>query len=116
MSRLSRLQQPFVHNHSWLTPDLKQMFQTVIETTHGDIRGQVHRKMLQSYLPQSYLGRVLLFRAIERDAFENLDYDLGWGELLGQNLQIFDIPGDHLGTLKPPHVQALAEQLQAYLP
>ncbi len=115
LSRLSS-PQPFGNPNIWQTPYLRNMVQTVIGTTGVDIRRQVHQQMLRSYLPQPYPGQVLLFRATERDAFENSESDLGWGELLDQNLHIFDVPGDHLGILQPPNVQALAEQLQAYLP
>jgi thioesterase domain-containing protein len=53
---------------------------------------------------------------MERDEFEvDGDRDLGWGTIATGSLQIFDIPGDHLGILQEPNVQLLAEKLQLCL-
>jgi thioesterase domain-containing protein len=68
-----------------------------------------------SYVPSPYSGELVLFRAIERDPFEACDRDMGWTSLAAGGLQIFDVPGDHLGILKDPNVRVMAEQLQAKL-
>jgi len=88
--------------------------QDFAEATQQDIREEVRQQASQSYVPQPYSGKVLLFRAMERDAFE-VDRDLGWGSLAVGDLQIFDISGDHLGIIKDPNVRVLAEQLKLYL-
>lgn len=80
-----------------------------------DIRQAVRDRILTSYSPQAYSGQVLLFRAMERDPFEiGLSHDLGWGQFLAA-LQVFDIPGDHLGILKTPNVEIMADLLQAHI-
>lgn len=35
-----------------------------------------------------------------------------WHELALGGLELYDIPGDHLGILHEPHVQVLAEKLK----
>ncbi|WP_416674494.1 condensation domain-containing protein [Egbenema bharatensis] len=85
------------------------------QTTLNDIRQDVRARALQAYSPQPYSGKVLLFRAMERDPFEiDLNHDLGWGQFI-EDLQVFDVPGDHLGILQKPHVQIMADILQAHI-
>lgn len=90
--------------------------QVVSESTQNDIRAEVRERASQTYIPQPYSGKILLFRAKERDAFEvDQNQDMGWGALATGGLHIFDIPGDHLGILKAPNVAILAEKLQLHL-
>lgn len=93
----------------------EQELQSFAEAAHADIRAEVREQAIQSYVPQPYAGRVVLFRAQERDTFEReLGPGLGWESLL-ENLQVFEVAGDHLGILKAPHVQAITAQLKRYL-
>ena len=57
---------------------------------------------------------MLLFRAIDRDPFEVNDRHLGWHVWVPQ-LQVFEVPGEHLSILKSPNVQVMAEQMKPYL-
>ncbi len=92
-----------------------QTSQEFASTDLEDIRQEVRDRALRSYFPQPYSGRVVLFRATERNLFEgNLGKDLGW-EPFVQNFHAFDVPGDHLGILKAPNVQVIADQLKPYL-
>jgi amino acid adenylation domain-containing protein len=83
---------------------------TVVE----DLREAARDKASAAYMPQTYDGPILLFRAMEQDRFEAGDRTLGWGSRTPQ-LQVLDIPGNHLSILKDPNVQGLAAQLQSYL-
>lgn len=95
---------------------LHSLVETVAEATQQDIRNQVQQRASQSYVPAPYNGKIVLFRAMERDAFDvDLGRDLGWKPLAAGDFHIFDVPGDHLGILKDPNVQVLAEQLQLHL-
>lgn len=90
--------------------------QAVSEKAQHDIRDEVRQWASKSYVPQPYSGRMVLFRAMERDAFEaDYDRDLGWAAVAAGSFEIFDVPGDHLGILKEPNVQLLAEKLQLSL-
>lgn len=60
-----------------------------------------------------YSGNVTLFKAEEqppRIGF-HLDSTYGWANLVKGELEIFTVPGDHLGVLKPPNVGVLARKL-----
>jgi thioesterase domain-containing protein len=39
----------------------------------------------------------------------------GWGAALGKPVRVIEVPGDHLGILKAPHVDELARRLRAEL-
>jgi thioesterase domain-containing protein len=77
-------------------------------------------QLCQSYVPQPYSGRLAIFRASDRDETDiyfhyQLDSQLGWGDLATGGIDIYPVPGDHLGLLKEPHVQVVGEQLKACL-
>jgi thioesterase domain-containing protein len=48
------------------------------------------------------VGEVLPFRELL------LDDDLGWRELLGDNVTVVDAPGGHSNVLQQPHVTVVA--------
>lgn len=66
------------------------------------------------YVPQPYSHAIALFRATEQSDANRHDETLGWGELV-KNIQLHEVPGNHLSLLKQPHVQVLAQQLRHYL-
>ena len=83
-----------------------------------DIRGEFREHASQTYHPQPYNGRVVLFRAMVRDRFEweaGVPRDLGWGPVADSGLDVMDVPGDHIGILQAPNVRVLAAKLQAYV-
>jgi len=99
-----------------LNADSNSVSQALMETIQADIRAKIQQRASELYTPQPYSGRVVLFRAMERGAFEeNANYHMGWGLLAPEDLQIFEVPGDHLSILKEPNVQVLAEKLQMHL-
>lgn len=98
-----------------LCPSVESTPQSLTEETE-DIRKEVSEQLSRLYVPKPYFGKVVLFRAMERDAFEvDGNRDMGWKQLTAAGLQIFDVPGDHLGILKDPNVRVMAEQLKLYL-
>jgi aspartate racemase len=40
------------------------------------------------------------------------DPQFGWSKLAAGGLEVHHVPGDHIGILKEPHVQVLAEKLR----
>ena len=38
--------------------------------------------------------------------------DLGWSKFVGNELKVYNVPGNHLTMMTEPHVQALAERLR----
>lgn len=67
------------------------------------------------YVPQPYGDRITLFKATEPAAVFGQEPTLGWSAL-AKDVQLHQVPGNHLSLLKPPHVQTLAQQLRPYLP
>lgn len=67
------------------------------------------------YVPQPYPGKITIFAASDRseEGSQKLPPDLGWKDIAEQGIEIFQIPGDHLGMLKEPHVQVLAARLKS---
>ena len=70
---------------------------------------KANRMALAGYRPQSYSGRVALF--CSRSSAD----DRGWSALTTGELEICTIPGDHYEMMRSPHVQILAQELEACL-
>ncbi len=66
------------------------------------------------YVPQNYPNRITLFKATEASDLTGQDPTLGWNAL-ANDIQLHQVPGNHLSLLKQPHVQVLAQQLRQYL-
>jgi amino acid adenylation domain-containing protein/non-ribosomal peptide synthase protein (TIGR01720 family) len=67
------------------------------------------------YSPGPYEGRVVLLRAGDARRGEEREATHGWDGLVPSGLTVEDVPGDHHGVLRPPHVDTLAEQLERRL-
>jgi amino acid adenylation domain-containing protein len=76
---------------------------------------RLNNKAIQSYAPQHYPSRVTLLRASEEIRDGSQDLSQGWGELVGDQLEIQLCPGNHRTMLDEPHVRVLAQKLQACL-
>ncbi|MBD1945652.1 hypothetical protein H6F50_25420 [Coleofasciculus sp. FACHB-712] len=63
-------------------------------------------------MPQVYPSKITLLKNSEQNIAANQDPSMGWGELAGGGVEIYNIPGNHLTMLKKPHVQVLTEQLR----
>ncbi|MGA9542289.1 MAG: alpha/beta fold hydrolase, partial [Candidatus Sulfotelmatobacter sp.] len=74
-----------------------------------------HEKARLRYVPHSYRGPVMLFRASKQLSGLMTDCTLGWRELLDDDLEICDIPGHQETLLSEPNVSHLAEKLTAHL-
>ena len=70
-------------------------------------------KAAAAYSPQRYPGTITLFRAVDQSI--HIEDDLGWGRYSDREVQVIDLPGNHMTILRQPHVQRLAEQLRAQL-
>ncbi|WP_460207482.1 amino acid adenylation domain-containing protein [Scytonema sp. NUACC21] len=65
------------------------------------------------YLPQEvYRKRVTFFRTSEQFCD---DSTMGWNKISAEQVEIYDVPGDHITMLTEPHVQLLAKQLRTCL-
>jgi len=75
---------------------------------------QANRRALRRYVPASYQGRVVLFRASEDSPLPFDDPTLRWGRVAKQ-LDIQAVPGDHYQIVTEPHVRTLAERMKVSL-
>ena len=66
-------------------------------------------------MPHVYPGRITVFRANERNLGRYPDPLLGWGELAGGGVAVYEVPGDHMSMVENPRVRILAEQLKPCL-
>jgi amino acid adenylation domain-containing protein len=83
-------------------PDQFHRYLTVFKT---------HCQAASTFTPQSYPGKVVLFRAVEGAGEPGMD----WKHLAGDGVEIHEIPGDHFSILQTPHVQTLTRVLRPYL-
>ena len=64
--------------------------------------------------PDPYPGRIVLFRPSERPKGALDDPYLGWRSI-SQQIELYEVPGDHKHLLLPPNVSSIGQQLRACL-
>jgi thioesterase domain-containing protein/acyl carrier protein len=74
------------------------------------------RNAVLTYVPQSYSGKVTLFRATA-SIYHSLDGvldsdELGWDEFAGGGLEVHKVPGNHSTLITEPNVRVLAAELK----
>ena len=74
---------------------------------------QANKRASRRYVPKPYSGPIALMWASDRPE-RCPDPRLGWGDL-APGLEVHTVPGDHITMLAEPHVQVLAERLNACL-
>ncbi|OUL18005.1 type I polyketide synthase [Nostoc sp. 106C] len=85
------------------------------ELRHHQNLFKINIKAMRNYVPQAYPGRVIFFRASDRDSFNPQNPELGWHDLAMAGLEIHEVPGNHITMNFPPHVQVMAKLLKVYL-
>lgn len=77
---------------------------------------QIYLEAQENYLPQTYSGKVTVFKAMEEyevmSTFGDFEDQFGWGNLVTGELEIINLPGDHFGILQEPDVETLARELK----
>jgi amino acid adenylation domain-containing protein len=76
---------------------------------------QANVRAMQNYLPQTYLGRIVLLQARDHLFTTTEDTTMGWGKLAAGGVEIQAIPGNHYTIVKKPHVEVLAATINVYL-
>ncbi|MDT5268372.1 MAG: hypothetical protein QOH49_558 [Acidobacteriota bacterium] len=93
------------------------------EFTHW-LRGCRSRiQAARAYVPQRFAGRITLFRPEERhetvgrafESAESVDPARGWGGHAAEGVEVYNVPGTHLGMIQEPHVSDLAARLKRVL-
>jgi thioesterase domain-containing protein len=73
------------------------------------------REASDRYVPGTYDGRVILFRASERRLTLLDDPYLGWRRFCRGDLEVVEVPGNHDSFIEEPQVRTLALELDARL-
>jgi thioesterase domain-containing protein len=68
---------------------------------------------MRQYVPQSYPGKIALFKAMESSA--NGSHDYGWNAFAADGVDAYQLPGDHFSLMREPHVRSLAQRLSDHL-
>nr|WP_318528447.1 non-ribosomal peptide synthetase/type I polyketide synthase [Plectonema radiosum] len=76
---------------------------------------KVDVQAMRSYIPRIYPGRIIFFRAHERDATNPQNPELPWRDLAAGGLEVHEVPGNHITMNYPPNVQVIAERLRTGL-
>jgi acyl transferase domain-containing protein/thioesterase domain-containing protein len=69
----------------------------------------------REYRPRPYAGHVMLFRSAVQSVGPYHDAKQGWGLLVGDGLEVCEMPGDHEDMFREPYVQLLAKELDRAL-
>lgn len=81
-----------------------------------DTLQRVLRDAMDSYNPVPYQGKMLLFRASERDIHDIIiDEKLGWEGLATAGVEVHHVPGDHGGILEEPYVMCIVKCVMGHL-
>lgn len=77
--------------------------------------GAAKKKKRHMREPRRFGGRLVLFRAEKQPLGIYPDPKLGWGTVVGDEIEVFEIPGHHTSIIYEPRVHLLAEYLNQLL-
>uniref|UniRef100_UPI00286EADAB amino acid adenylation domain-containing protein n=1 Tax=Chamaesiphon sp. VAR_69_metabat_338 TaxID=2964704 RepID=UPI00286EADAB len=69
----------------------------------------------EDYVARPYGGKLTLFRCQVQDLEHYLHPEFGWRDLVGDNLDIYQVPGSHFRMMKEPRVRGLAAEIRSCL-
>ncbi|OQW95902.1 MAG: hypothetical protein BWK79_00785 [Beggiatoa sp. IS2] len=75
---------------------------------------KANSQAIDNYIPKIYPGKLLFFRALERDAFLPINPEQSWIHLV-HDIIIHDVPGNHTSINFSPNVEIIASVLKKYL-
>lgn len=67
------------------------------------------------YVPVSYPGRIIFFKASETDHFNSATPEAGWQTLAGGGVVVHPVPGNHITMNFTPNVTVIADMLRPLL-
>jgi thioesterase domain-containing protein/acyl carrier protein len=76
---------------------------------------QTNTKAFQMYTPRGYPGRIIYFKAGERDTFTSPTPERGWLDLAAGGVELHEVPGNHITMNFPPNVEVMAELIKKHL-
>jgi NADPH:quinone reductase-like Zn-dependent oxidoreductase/thioesterase domain-containing protein/NAD(P)-dependent dehydrogenase (short-subunit alcohol dehydrogenase family)/acyl carrier protein len=76
---------------------------------------KANTQAMNDYVPKIYHGKILFFRAQERDQFLPSNPEQSWIQLATEGVDIHDIPGNHTSMNLSPNVEVTAHLLKSHL-
>jgi len=76
---------------------------------------KANNQAMNDYIPKTYQGKLLFFRAQERDTYLPTNPERNWIDLAVEGMDIYDISGNHTSMNFSPNVEATAKVLRTYL-
>lgn len=95
---------------NWLLPDVE-----LPQFRHFILILRTHTDAWRNYEPKVYPGNITVFCSEEQANKKINQKDLGWSDLTTKEVEIHEVPGDHLSMVHKPHVKKLAKRLKACL-
>ncbi len=75
---------------------------------------KVNNQAMWDYQPRVYPGKITFFSAQEKDPYNAKTPERAW-QLLAGEIEVIDVPGNHITMNTTPHVQIIADRLKAAL-
>jgi thioesterase domain-containing protein len=76
---------------------------------------KANNQAMENYVPKNYPGKILFFRASERDEFLPQNPERSWGNLATEGMDIYEISGNHTSINFSPNVEKIVNILNTYL-
>jgi thioesterase domain-containing protein len=76
---------------------------------------EANMSAVNNYTPQSYPGKITLFRSLQRWTRRYDKPDMGWGTLAAGGVEIHPSPGNHFSMILEPRVSVLASKFKQCL-
>jgi amino acid adenylation domain-containing protein len=86
-----------------------------LKKIHSVHMGAARRKKRYMREPRRFGGRLVLFRAEKQPLGIYYDPKLGWGAVVGDQIEVYEIPGHHTSIIYEPRVHVLADHLDRVL-
>ncbi|HVQ40512.1 MAG TPA: hypothetical protein VMS31_23420, partial [Pyrinomonadaceae bacterium] len=70
---------------------------------------------LNAYSPAAHAVKTALFRASESVSSQDLEGTGGWSSVVGHDLEVHIVPGNHYTVMRAPQVKVLGDKLRELL-
>jgi len=109
-----RVKIPKLYNR--ITRRIKNKFDQILNPVPRQLKrvqaahmGAARRKKRSMREQRRFGGRLVLFRAAKQPLGIYPDPNLGWGKVVGDGIEVYEIPGHHTSIIYEPRVHVLAD-------
>jgi thioesterase domain-containing protein len=104
--------QRFLARRSKKAGEVENLIERYEQEGRADERWKI---ILHAHEPEPFEGKVTYFSCTQRLWYERWDPLEPWRKYLTGQVDMVPIPGDHMSSLRPPHVAVLAEKINTLL-